>query len=305
MKPSFRNFLLIFLLISGSPGNISGQQSTEPISALQKEAYIAFGKVTGFLLRHEPLSVIALPHLRITGNTRSFQWQGQQMTPLILLESQSKNLFIATYRADLNELFRKYLTGNGWKVESLSSDHYGEREYRVSLRAKKDSSVFDWIFTARDNLKNDWDMKLYILEKGSSVTLPEECSYADFFSKVLKFYSGTVKNVSSGNCFRVSTYDPPVHFEAGSGKYKLSITFYCQYGASSTVNGYHCCGELLDEFTSFLKEAGYLVKTKEDLSMPGWRKIIYKAGKAGHAFLFVYESESAASSGYAKIHLLK
>lgn len=134
---------------------------------------------------------------------------------------------------------------------------------------------------------------------------PAECSYADFFSQVMKYHAGLVKTVQAGDCFRVRIHDEQEYFETTSSKYRMSITFYCQYGYSGTENGLNCYGELLDKFISWLKMKGYAVKEREDNSMTGWIKKMYRATSGKGNVLFVYESESAASMGYAKIRLLK
>jgi hypothetical protein len=134
---------------------------------------------------------------------------------------------------------------------------------------------------------------------------PVECSYTDFFSQVMKFHTGLVKSVQAGDCFRVRTHDEPEYFVTDKARYRLSITFYCQYGYSGTENGVECYGELLAVFISWLKGKGYVVKKLEDLSMTGWDKVLYRATSGKGSVLFVYESESAGSMGYAKIRLLK
>jgi hypothetical protein len=137
-------------------------------------------------------------------------------------------------------------------------------------------------------------------------SIPEvpECSYAEFFRQIIAFINGSIKNVPTNSCFIVHNYD-----ESGNapdyGKYTKRIAFYCQYGYSGTPNGETCYGELFMKFRDFLGKSGYSLILKEDHSMTGWINKLYSAGKNGRQFLFVYESESAASMGYAKITIVK
>jgi len=139
----------------------------------------------------------------------------------------------------------------------------------------------------------------------TSRLLTVECPYADFFNQVLKYHNGLVKSVQTGECFRVRTHDEPEYFETDSARYRMSITFYCQDGYSGTENGAECYGELLTVFISWLKEKGYVVQKLEDLSMTGWKKVLYEATSGKRRLIFLYEAESAGSMGYAKIRLLK
>ncbi|HNX79323.1 MAG TPA: hypothetical protein PKJ24_05555 [Prolixibacteraceae bacterium] len=162
----------------------------------------------------------------------------------------------------------------------------------------------NFISTAVPGFVNHPDNAGEILHQ-SSLFLPVECSYAEFFSQVMKYHTGLVKSVQTGDCFRVRTYEEPEYFETEKARYRLSITFYCQYGYSGTRNGVDCYGELLTVFMSWLKGKGYAVKKLEDLSMTGWDKVLYRATSGQGSVLFVYESENAGSMGYAKIRLLK
>jgi hypothetical protein len=132
----------------------------------------------------------------------------------------------------------------------------------------------------------------------------QNCPYTEFFRQIIAFINGSVKSVPPDDCFIVQNYEGTGNAPE-YGNYKKRITFYCQYGHSGTQNGEVCYGELFSKFREFLIKNGYSLVVKEDHSMTGWINQLYSAAKNGRGFLFVYESESAASMGYAKISIVK
>ncbi len=236
---------------------------------------------------------------------RPVRWTGVDYYPDIELLCQSRNFTSLQYGKYLNELFRNFLVKHKWKIIQLASDHYGNTEYRILLKAQKDSISFFYIYTARQS-GDDWDGHIYIFP-GKTGFRESGFEYRTFFSQVTGWISNPTgtKKIDSNGCFMIKISEHPENYRLTEDfSVKFRLLFYCQFGHSSTPGGFGCYGGMPELFTDFLKEQGYRVIQLKDLSVTGWQRTIYSVRKNHAEFSFLFESESAASSGYAKIRIL-
>lgn len=301
----FLLFTLILLLSKSFTQNHTQSQKSAQAGNLD-EVNLIFKGAIDFAVYQKTVRSAYNPDIKMIIENREISWQGKYLQTVITMKTMSRDLIKKIYKKDLDALFEYFLKNQNWKVEYINSDHWGESKYRVLYKVSNENKTFSYVFEASDLRNGDWDETIYLLSQAESPSERIECDYDAFYGQVLKFIENPRQKPDSiGNCFIVGIYDTLTLYNLEEKTFQLILSFYCQYGRSSTNNGYSCYELLFMKFKEFLEKSGYSVELKENHTITGWVKILYNAKKDKKSFLFVYESESAGSSGYAKISIIK
>jgi hypothetical protein len=210
----------------------------------------------------------------------------------------------------LNRALQTYFEGRGWRVSQGISDHYGQRVYRILVTFSKGKTSFTYIFEATDeggNTFDNWSERLSLVSDKDVDQYPVcgEVRFDSFFREILLWVKDRKHRIAMQKpYFHLNVYPQPIDHDVPGGTLQLSLSFSCAFGEGSTLCGMQCYERLYEEFLEYLKRNHYEVAEVQDFGTSGWAAVVNKATGPGHSFLFLFESESARSMGYASIGIV-
>lgn len=210
----------------------------------------------------------------------------------------------------LNRAFQSYFESRGWRVSQGISDHYGQRVYRLLVTLSKGKTSFTYIFEATDeggSTFDNWSERLSLVSDPDIDQYPVcgEVRFDSFFRELLLWVKDRKHRIAMQKpYFHLNVFPQPIDHDVPGGTLQLSLSFSCAFGEDSTLCGMQCYERLYEEFLEYLGKNRYKVSEVQDFGTPGWSAVVSKAKGPGHSFLFLFESESARSMGYASIGIV-
>jgi hypothetical protein len=111
-----------------------------------------FEKSISFVLTNEKrisfADTKALSYIFFNGS--KVRWYGRDENFDIGIFGRTCKKIKEVYGGNLNDVFRKYLFDNNWKIEEIGEDHYGIKECRIKNKVTKGDKMFYYIFVAED-----------------------------------------------------------------------------------------------------------------------------------------------------------
>jgi hypothetical protein len=308
----FRNDIEIAL--SKLLNSIGIEYTTTPI--LKEYILILFSKILLFKTGSEFPEEMKIPGLILRNyENKLIRWKNEAFSSSLGIIGLSRNFIQTNYSKDLESLFRLFLKENGWEYKPLSCDHDGELVYRAMTSCTKGNNTFAYVFTAQQK-NDDWDNQLFILE----------VDHHYFFNGLLKWIeSYNEKAILICDDFKVSIYNPPMNKTYYNQELPVALSFCCDLGYESHLQGIHWFEQMLPLFTEFLtkneytitdigviKQPVFFVTNKDNMYNPKHDCFLFEAVPTGSnkkRFKFVYECENVArgtprEQGYSEISII-